>query len=81
MKRGWKNMLSTSQDRSGFTIDRIVETIITSGEIARGQHIRLTNAILSENQITDEDRHQINRIFDYIQIGKIKIVDFGTAPK
>ena len=74
-------MLSTSQEQSGLTIDRIVETIITSGQIARGQHIRLTNAILSENQITEEERRQINRIFDYIQIGKIKIVDLGSTKK
>ncbi|MDY6805513.1 MAG: hypothetical protein SXA11_17120 [Cyanobacteriota bacterium] len=74
-------MLSTSQNQSDFSINRIAETIMTSGKIARGQHIRLTNAILSENQITDEERRLINRIFDYIQIGKIKIVDVGTAPK
>lgn len=74
-------MLSTSQNQPGFSINRIAETITISGKIARGQHIRLTNAILSENQITEEERHQINRIFDYIQIGKIKIVDLATTPK
>lgn len=74
-------MLSTSQNKQGLSINQIVETIMTSGKIARGQHIRLTNAILSENLITDEERRQINRIFDYIQIGKIKIVDLGATPK
>jgi len=81
MKSGWKNMLSTATNKSGLTVNQMVETIMTSGQITRRQHIQLTNAILSENQITEEDRRQINRILDYIQIGKIKIVDFENTTK
>jgi hypothetical protein len=81
MKSGLQNMLSTAKNKSGFTVNQMVETIMTSGQITRRQHIQLTNAILSENQITEEDRRQINRILDYLQIGKIKIVDVGTTTK
>lgn len=81
MKSGWQNMLSTAKNKSGITVNQMVETIMTTGQITRRQHIQLTNAILSENQITDEDRRQINRILDYLQIGKIKIVDWETTTK
>ena len=81
MKSGLQNMLSTAKNKSGLTVNQMVETIMTSGQITRRQHIQLTNAILSENQITEEDRRQINRILDYLQIGKIKIVDVETTSK
>lgn len=72
-------MLSTAKNKSALTVNQMVETIMTSAQITRRQHIQLTNAILSENQITEEDRRQINRILDYLQIGKIKIVDWETT--
>ena len=78
MKSG---LLSTAKNQSGFTVNQMVETIMTNGTITRRQHIQLTNAILSENQITEEDRRLINRILDYLQIGKIKIVDLETTTK
>ncbi len=78
MKSG---LLSTAKNKSGLTVNQTIETIMTSGKITRRQHIELTNAILSENQITEEDRRQINRILDYFQIGKIKIVDLENTTK
>ncbi|NEP43246.1 MAG: hypothetical protein F6K35_30090 [Okeania sp. SIO2H7] len=68
-------MFSRSQNQSSFTINQAIETIMAAGKITRRQHVQLTNAILSENQISEEERRQLNRILDYIQIGKIKIVD------
>ncbi len=81
MTSGWKNMLSTAKNPSDITFYQTAETIMTNGKITRRQHIQLTNAILSENKISEEERRQINRILDYIQIGKIKIVDFDYTPK
>lgn len=51
-----------------------IEQILETNEIARPEHLLLTNAILSGKNISDEDRRQINRIFDYLQVGRIKIV-------
>jgi hypothetical protein len=41
----------------------------------RQEHLQLTSAILSDYRITDEERRQINRVFDYIQTGRLKLVD------
>lgn len=63
------------QNRSTFAIKPLIEQILTTGQMSRQEHIRLTSAILSHERITEEERRQINRIFDYIQIGRLKLVD------
>ena len=54
----------------------MVDRIVASGKIARREHLVLTSAILSDDKISEEDRYQINRIFDYIQIGRLKFIDW-----
>ncbi len=43
--------------------------------MSRKEHVQLTSAILSDQHMTNEDRQQINRVFDYIQIGRLKLTD------
>jgi hypothetical protein len=52
-----------------------VEQILEAGQMSRQDHLQLTSAILSDPQMTDEERRQINRVFDYVQIGRLKLVD------
>ena len=68
-------MLWTEQNQPKVTINQMVNRIMTSGKLNRREHLQLTSAILCDRQITDEERHQINQIFDLIQIGKIKLID------
>ncbi|WP_293127519.1 hypothetical protein [Microcoleus sp. bin38.metabat.b11b12b14.051] len=67
--------MRTSQNKSNLTISQMVDRIVASGKIARREHLVLTSAILSDDKISEEDRYQINRIFDYIQIGRLKFID------
>jgi hypothetical protein len=53
----------------------MVERIVASGKLTRREHLVLTSAILSDDKISEEERHQINRIFDYIQIGRLNFID------
>jgi methyl coenzyme M reductase alpha subunit len=68
-------MVRISTTKTISTINDIVERIIDSGQISRQEHLQLASAILSDYKITDEERRQINRIFDYIQIGRLKLLD------
>lgn len=68
-------MLRTPQNRSNLGIYQMIERITSSGKLSRRDHLLLTSALLSDDKITEEQRHQINRIFDYIQIGRLKFVD------
>ena len=68
-------MLWTEQNQPKITINQMVNRIMTSAQLNRREHLHLTSAILCDRKITDEERHQINQIFDFIQIGKIKLID------
>jgi hypothetical protein len=52
-----------------------IEQILQTGEMTRQQHLQLTSDMLSDHQMTDEERRQINRVFDYLQVGRLKLVD------
>jgi len=52
-----------------------VELILEKGKMNRQEHIQLTSAMLSDHQMTEEERRQINRVFDYLQIGRLKLED------
>mgnify|MGYP003444856887 FL=1 len=67
--------MRTSQNKSNLTIAQMVDRIVASGKIARREHLILTSAILSDDKISDEERYQINRVFDYIQIGRLHFID------
>jgi hypothetical protein len=68
-------MVWTVQSKSAIAIKQMIEQIISIGQINRQEHLQLTSTILSDHRITDEERRQINRVFDYIQIGRLKLVD------
>jgi hypothetical protein len=64
-----------TSNKSTFLIRPLIDSIIETGQMSRKDHIQLTSAILSDQRISEEDRRQINRVFDYIQIGRLKLVD------
>lgn len=68
-------MLKTVQDNSHPSIKQMIDRILNSGQMRRQEHLTLTSAMLSDQKIIDEERRQINRIFDYIQTGRVKLVD------
>lgn len=63
-------------NRAEIAVKKIVERIISSGEISREDHNALTYTVLIDGEVSDSDRRQINRIFDYIQTGRLQLVDW-----
>jgi hypothetical protein len=53
----------------------LIQQVMDSGQMDQQQHLQLTSAILAGRHVTDEDRRQINRIFDCIQTGRIKLIE------
>lgn len=74
LKGDYINMVRTGQGKSNVTIHQLVERALAGDKITAQEHLQLTSAILSDSQITDEDRRQINRIFESIQMGRLKLV-------
>lgn len=64
-----------TQNKPGIAVQSLVEQIITTGQMSRKEHVQLTSAMLSDQRITEVDRQQINRVFDYIQIGRLRLID------
>jgi hypothetical protein len=68
-------MAGTIHNQSNQTTKQIVERILNIGYLSRLEHLQLVSTILSDYKVTDEERSQINRIFDELQIGHLKIVN------
>lgn len=68
-------MVRAISNKSSLPISQIIDRVLAATQVSRGDHLQLTSAILSDVKITDEERRQINRIFDAIQAGGLKIVD------
>jgi hypothetical protein len=68
-------MASTRERVSNLNIHKIVERILSSGQLSRQEYVHLITTMLCDYHITDEERPQLNRVFDNIQSGQIKFVD------
>lgn len=56
-------------------ISLVVEKIILSRQISYQQYNQLSAAILADGKVDEEERYQINRLFDAIQAGRVRIVN------
>lgn len=65
-----------SQERQTIlNIAQFVEQLIVSRQISCKQYRQLSAAILADGEVDEEERRQINRLYDAIQAGKVKIID------
>ena len=67
-------MVRQNQIPTNLSIHQLITRILESNQIGRQQHLQLTSAMLGNMNLTDEDRRHINRIFEQIQTGRIKII-------
>ncbi len=67
-------MAGNSQGQSNLTIKQFVERILNLGKLSRLEHLQLVTTFLSDYKVTDEERNQINRVFDELQTGRLKLV-------
>lgn len=66
-------MVSAAHEPSG--IQALVQQAVTARQLSRRQHLRLTSAILSNSDMEPSDRFHINRLLDYVKVGKIRLID------
>lgn len=63
-------------DKKRKNVDRsMIEKILSTGRITRYQHFQLASTLLGNPAMADEERCQINRVFDYIQTGRVRMID------
>jgi hypothetical protein len=56
-------------------LQALIAQIQETGQISRQDHILLSSTLLSSFGLSDCDRNHINRIFDQIHTGQIKLSD------
>lgn len=68
-------MAGNNQNQFSQTLKPIMERIFQTGQLSRQEHLQLVTTFLSDYKVTDDERSQINRIFDDLQIGRLKMID------
>lgn len=63
------------QGKPNTALHQQVDRILAVGEMSRHEHLKLTTILLAEQQLVDSDRNKINRIFDHIKTGRLKLID------
>ena len=58
-----------------FTIEQSVERILTTRRIASSDYLSLVQAMLSQQVPTEHTTDQIRKIFDYLQMGIVRVSD------
>lgn len=53
----------------------LVDGYISARNITYHQYQQLSAIVLADGNVDEQERTQINRLFDAIQIGRVKIVD------
>ena len=62
-------------NNQGQTLRQTVDRILDIGQLSRLEYLQLVTTFLSDYKVTDEERNHINRIFDDIQAGHLKLFD------
>lgn len=68
-------MAKISATIANAIVRKTIDLCLNSDRITRQEYLQLTSVILSNRNITEEDLVQLNRIFDRVQMGRIKIID------
>ncbi len=68
-------MVWVTERNSNCAIQPLVQQIVAAGELSRQDYMQLTSAILADYKLSNEDRCRISRVLDYVQIGRLKLVD------
>lgn len=68
-------MVAATPKSERARIQSLVTKAIKSSQLSRKEHLMLTSSLLAAFNLTTAERNQINRVFDYIRMGKVKLVD------
>lgn len=57
------------------SVTELVDTFIRTRRITHGEYLHLSEQVLADGTVDEQERRQINRLFDAIQGGMVKIVE------
>lgn len=66
-------MVSSVRQEPQFNIGYLIDNALQKGVLHRRDHLALTAAMLSDPALTAEERNYINRLFDFIRMGRVQL--------
>lgn len=58
-----------------FSIEQMVHKITSSGKISRADQKQFMSALLSQKTISAAEEAMINRVFELLRAGRLRVVD------
>lgn len=68
-------MANQANPPSHESISQRVERILAVGEVNRPEYFQLMSIFLSDFAVNRDDRYQLNRIFDELQMNRLQFAD------
>ncbi|MFQ4137492.1 hypothetical protein PGN35_014340 [Nodosilinea sp. PGN35] len=65
----------SSPSQPDCPITALVNQFIQARTISQTQYQELTALVLADGTVDESERKQVNRLFDAIQLGRVKILD------
>jgi hypothetical protein len=67
-------MVRAKSKSSLSNFDRL-QQIFDTGRLKRADYVIFTNLLLSGNRLSENEREQVNRLFDLLRVGRIQLID------
>ena len=65
----------TEPETSENRVAQLVDQLIRTKRITYGQYQSLSKLVLADGTVDEQERRQINRLFDAIQAGAVRIIE------
>ncbi|MGB3199826.1 MAG: hypothetical protein WBA99_02925 [Nodosilinea sp.] len=67
--------MSSPEPQPGCSITDLVSQCIQARIITQAQYQELNALVLADGTVDESERRQVNRLFDAIQTGRVRILD------
>ncbi len=67
--------MQAQTDLPNVTFEQVIERIFASRRITRADQERFMSALLAKSSLTAAEQVQVNRVFDALRSGLIRVVD------
>lgn len=68
-------MVSTASQEQPFNLHHVIDSALQTGVLTRRDHLALTAAMFSDTSLSPTERNLINRVFDFIRMGRVQLED------
>jgi len=67
--------MQTNSNKANPIFSSMIEYILSSKQVSRRQYLQLTSMLLSNQQVTEIDRLNINRVLEKVELGQVDVID------